>query len=181
MATDINYDDHTFPGTDGLVLQTHDVQLSPEESAKYNDLLKFSKTTNCKVGKISVTGGQQIENAIDMNNECANISLGDVYLEEGRENALTIKGGCDNIYIGNLVIKPGIGHCDIELGNWSDQSKKKTTNVVIGRVARTDGKPVRVRYGWADKPVIHDGNVEWQTLQGLLIRLWVWFRITVSP
>ena len=28
MATDINYDDHTFPGTDGLVLQTHDVQLS---------------------------------------------------------------------------------------------------------------------------------------------------------
>ncbi len=56
---------------------------------------------------------------------------------------------------------------DIDIGNWSTTTPAKTGVVTIDHVTRTDGKPVRVRVGWADKPVIIGPKVHilfWQSL-----------------
>jgi DNA-binding protein len=130
------------------------------DASKYNDILKFSRAINMRIDQVTVkTGGTQIEQAIDMNNLCQNITIVRADIQEGKENALTIKGGCNNIHFGVLSITPGTGHCDIELGGASDQSNLPTTEVTMDSAAMTDGNPVKLRILNATPPDIAQGNV----------------------
>jgi cold shock CspA family protein len=134
------------------------------DASGYNDVLKFSHAVNILVdGSVTVyTGGNQQEQDIDMNNHCSNISFrGAINLQEGQQNAWTIKGGCHGIHAETVTITPGSGNCDMELGGISTQvPTEKTTDVTIGSLTRTDGKPAQVRV-WtprADNPTITSGN-----------------------
>ena len=130
------------------------------DSTDYDDILKFSHAKNCSVTDSTISGeGVNHENAIDMNRSCSGILVKGCNLISGRQNAITIKGGCNDITIENVVIVPGAGHCDIDLGNFSDQCDCPVTNVKLINVTRSDGQPVRVRVINADKPIVTGGNV----------------------
>ena len=145
------------------------------DPATIDDVLKLSRVTNARFERIEVrAGGLQRENALDLNRQCSDVSIEACTLESGRQNAITIKGGCVAITIKDVVIIPGAGHCDIELGNWSDQSTEKTTRVWLINVTRSDGKPVRLRVGRADHPIILGGNVKLDRLGSLLITAAWW-------
>lgn len=155
--------------------QVFDPRAAGEDPAHIDDVLKLSHVTNARFLRCEVrAGGLQRENALDLNRECADVLIEGFTLESGRQNALTIKGGCTAITIKDTVIIPGQGHCDIELGNWSDQSTAKTTRVWLINVTRSDGKPVRLRVGRADDPIILGGNVRKDALGSLLITAAWW-------
>ena len=158
--TDTNF--LAYADTAGLRLSA--IVADPAAEGKnpddYDDVFKLSHVTDFKVDGLTVRGGQQKENAIDMNRECVDVEIINARLEAGKQNAITIKGGCKNISLFGVTIERAGGHCDIELGNWSDQSWNKTTGVVLTNVVRLDGQPVRVRVGHADDPVIAGGNVK---------------------
>jgi hypothetical protein len=149
---------------DGVVLHNEviDPRLSGVDPSTISDVLKFSHATNCSALHCTVdAGGLQKENAIDMNRLCNNILIQDCVLVEGKQNAITIKGGCTNIHILDTVIEmvpSSAGHCDIELGNYSEQSDLPVTGVTLEHVTRSDGGTVRVRVINADYPVVSGGN-----------------------
>ncbi|HWA07923.1 MAG TPA: hypothetical protein VG838_00500 [Opitutaceae bacterium] len=159
--TDKNY--KAWADLVGLVLT--DLTVDPREEglnpADFDDLFKLSHAEQVKVTGLTVRGGGlQKENCIDMNRLCRDVEIINARLEAGQQNAITIKGGCRDIHLSAITIERAGGHCDIELGNWSDQSWDPVTGVVLTNVCRADGKPVRVRVGHADAPVIVGGNVK---------------------
>lgn len=134
------------------------LHIDPREEGKnpadFDDLLKISHCANVKIERFTVLGGGlQRENAIDLNRECYGVVLKDGTIEAGRQNAITIKGGCTDTVLCRLVIIRAGGNCDVELGNHSDQSAKRTTRTYLHDVARSDGKPLRVTVGNADWPI----------------------------
>lgn len=131
------------------------------DPATIDDVLKFSHAINCGVEDCTITGdGLNKENVIDMNRLCENILVKNCILYSGKQNAITIKGGCHNIQITDTRIVPGYGHCDIELGNFSDQSQLPVTGVILTNVVRTDGQPVLVRVLNSNAPVVNGGNIK---------------------
>jgi polygalacturonase len=171
--TDKNY----YSIADQNDVRLEDVTIDPRKDninpSTIDDVLKLSHATNVVINNVTVdAGGKQKENTLDMNRECKNITISNCILVSGQQNAITIKGGCDTVLIENVVIVPGTGHCDIELGNWSDQSQKKVTNVILKNVTRLDKKPVRLRVGHATNPKIIGGNVKRKVLASLIIKIY---------
>lgn len=162
MSADTNY--KSIADQDGVVLhnETIDPRLTEVDPSTIDDILKFSKATNCSALHCTIDGGGlQKENAIDMNRLCNNILIQDCVLVEGKQNALTIKGGCTNVHILDTVIEivaNSDGHCDIELGNYSDQSQEPVKGVILENVTRSDGGKVVVRVINADFPEVIGGN-----------------------
>ena len=138
----------------------------------YDDTLKFSKAESCGIDSSYIIGGT--ENAIDMNRECRWITVRDTTLVGGDHCAVVIKGGCEFVTLQGVLIRPGGGAYEIELGGWSDQSRKKTRQVHLLHVMRTDGKPVRVVVGNAEKPSVVGWNVKILFWRSLGLKLFVW-------
>ena len=164
-----------------IIIDLHAVGL---DSGGFSDVFKLSHAVNLHIGRLVVrTGGRQHENAADFNFECSNVTIDSMELEEGAQNAWTCKGGCSAIKIGTLIIHPSAAaHCNAEFGNWSDQSKKKTHDVKIDTVSRSDAKQVEIRVDYASRPAVRyaiDG-IHWQVLAGLIIDLWVRVRLLFS-
>ena len=161
-----------------------DLRAEGVNYGEFSDVFKLSHAVNLHIGRLVVrTGGCQHENAADFNFECSNVTIDTVELEEGAQNAWTCKGGCSAIKIGTLLIHPSTAaHCNAEFGNWSDQSKKKTHDVKIDTVSRSDAKQVEIRVDYASRPAVRyaiDG-IHWQVLAGLIIDLWVRARLLFS-
>jgi hypothetical protein len=177
MKPDTNYVSHA--DVQDLILRdvVVDPRLEGKDPAAFDDLFKLSKVERAEITNLTVDGGGlQRENAIDCNRECKGIKILGAKLAAGKQNALTIKGGCSDILVFNVEItRPG-GNCDIELGNHSDQSRKKTTGVVIDNVWRKDGKPVRLRVGHADWPRIVNSNVKIDYVMSYLLKTYLFFR-----
>lgn len=155
--------------------RTIDPRREGLDPAAFDDLLKLSHVQRAMLRGFAVRGGGlQRENAIDLNRECADVILDCFSVEAGRQNAVTIKGGCVRTTITHLVIERAGGHCDIELGNWSDQSQAPVRSTVLENVSRADGKLVRLRVGHAERPIIVGGNVEYLWLQSLALKVYWW-------
>ena len=74
------------------------------------------------------------------------------------------------------ITRPG-RWVDIDIGNYSSTvPDAKTGRIMLISVTRTDGKPVRVRVGFAEDPLIVGGNVKVLRCQSLALKLYVWFR-----
>lgn len=134
------------------------VGMSP---AGFDDLLKVSDKRNVVVREfIAESDGTHFEDGIDVNHECENIQFIDGRAGSGTKGvAVTIKGGSCNVSLERVVVtKPG-RHCDIEIGNHSDQSWKSCDGTALRDVVRADGQPVRVAWGRGRKPRIEGGNV----------------------
>lgn len=156
---------------------TVDPRTEGIDPSKIDDVLKLSHAQNILVDTVTVNaGGLQRENAIDMNRVCVNVMVKDCILYSGKQNAITIKGGCRDVTIQNVQIVPGEGHCDIELGNWSDQSQDYVLNVNLINVTRTDGAPVRLRIGHAKNVIVEGGNVKENKLGSLMVKLYFFFK-----
>jgi hypothetical protein len=176
---DKNY--YSVADADNFVLK--DMTFSPQaeglDPALFDDILKLSHARFGSVQFCNVDAeGKQRENAIDMNRECVSVEVKNCRLVSGQQNAITIKGGCYGILLENIEIVPGSGHCDIELGNWSDQSQNKVTQVVIRNVWRTDNKPVRIAVGHADFPRIEMTHYKYQLFRSAFIKLYCWIKRT---
>lgn len=174
---DLNY--KSIADVDGFILRDTTVNSADGEfpPEAYSDVLKFSHASNGRVENVIVDGhAVQKENAIDMNRECANVGFKGLQLISGKQNAITVKGGCSNITFQDTEIVPGHGHCDVELGNWSDQSKKRTTGITLQNVWRSDNEPIRLRVGNADYPTVIDCKVDYLWFQSLLLKAYLFFK-----
>lgn len=167
---DINY----FNVPDGTSL-LEGLIVSPDNPGQYDDLLKVSGKQNLVIRDFEVRG-VGIEDGIDCNRLCENVLFENGKVDSGKDLAFTIKGGCRNIHLKNILItRPG-NHCEIELGNHSDQSWNKTTGVILENVRRADGKPVRVAWGRADKPKVIGGNVKFCWGWTVLLHFYVYLK-----
>jgi hypothetical protein len=145
------------------------------ERYDYDDILKFSHVSKARVSRISVVGGN--ENAIDLNRECDDVVFNKVFINGGLQCAIVVKGGSTNIKFNDVEIASEQGHYDIELGGWSDQSKKRTRNVTLSNISRLDGKPVLVVVGNAELPSIKGGNVKVLFWRSLALKLFIFYRL----
>jgi hypothetical protein len=175
--TDKNYysiADRTDVTIRGVVLDPRNDGIDP---STIDDVLKLSHATSVLVEEVVVdAGGLQKENAIDMNRVCSDVVVRKCKLVSGKQNAVTIKGGCYDITLDGVDIVPGTGHCDIELGNWSDQSQDYVRDITLRDVKRTDGKPVRLRVGHAKNITIIGGNVKEDKLASLMVKIYWQYR-----
>jgi hypothetical protein len=155
----------------GLHIDPREEGIDP---ATVDDVLKISHCRDWRLSQFTVlAGGLQRENAIDLNRDCARVTLENGTIEAGRQNAITIKGGAEDTTLRRIVIIRAGGHCDIELGNYSDQSRRRVRRTIIEDVSRSDGRPVRVRCGDADWPIVINSNVEILYVQSAAIKLYV--------
>lgn len=140
----------------------------------YSDILKLSKATNVVIRGCYIVGGK--EDCIDMNRYCENILVENTTVHSSGLYCFTIKGGTKNVTLRNVVINKHGKEMDIDLGNWSDQSKDLTTNITLENVTSSDGKPVRVRVLWAKKPTVIGGNVKVTVIPKCLYSIYRWLR-----
>lgn len=167
---------HSIADCDGFDLPelVIDLPAAGVDAGQFDDVLKFSNARNGHIGHLVIrTGGGQHENAIDFNRSCRNIRIDRAEIEAGAQNAITAKGGCHGLYFGVVEITRAGGHCDIELGNHSDQVYERTTVVTFESLKRSDGQPTRIRAEYADWPVVIAGATQRQALVSALIRLYV--------
>lgn len=149
-------------------------RIKPDNCLDYDDVLKFSNVKYAVVTKSDVWGGK--EDCIDMNRNCSDICINDSYLFPRGKYGMTIKGGTKNVTLRNVTF---LGHgkeADIDIGNWSDQSQEKTTNIKLIDVIASDGKPVRVRVLWGDLPEVVGGNVKIVIVSPVLVKIYRFLR-----
>jgi len=114
------------------------------------DTLKFTdKLQDLQIETGGVFGGD--EDCADFNNECSNIRLHAESFVSGGKYVATVKGGCTGIDIRGRIDHGG-SEVDIDYGNNSEQSRRKTTGNILG-CWKPDGSPVTVRCLIADKPM----------------------------
>ncbi len=149
------------------------------KGSNIDDILKVSHSHNLTFENCVVLGGEQSENALDLNRECYNVLFKKMKLVAGRQNAITIKGGCEYIRFKDVEIVPG-GNCDIELGNFSHQSYRKVKAIYFNNVYRSDGAPVRLRVGHSDYPTIENSNFKYQILESHIVKTYVFFNQLIT-
>lgn len=131
------------------------------DPAGFDDLCKVSQKHDVTVRDfVAESGKKHIEDGIDVNNNCERILFKDGRVGAGRKGvAVTIKGGSSSISLEGVVVTDPGRHCDIEIGNHSDQSWKPCERIFIADCRRADGQPVRVAWGRGSRPIIRGGNV----------------------
>ncbi len=142
---------HNYYGKDSYNDIVLDEDLgTPALRPKWSDTLKI--TDGCHSLNVTaprIYGGA--EDCVDINNQARDIVVSSTFVPQGKF-AATIKGGAKGIVLkGNLWSRGS--EVDVDLGNWSDQSNRKTSVVLID-LETYDGKPVRVRVLNADKPIV---------------------------
>lgn len=154
----------------------HHLNVSPAFAEQYDDLLKISHCRNMAFRHLVVApGGRQREDAVDIMRFSRDIAISSARLRGGKY-VVTIKGGSRDIALVDVLIeRPANGRegVDIDIGNFSHNALGRTGAVLLANVSRSDGKPVRVRVGWADEPVIVGGNVKVLRFQSLLLKAYV--------
>ncbi len=152
--------------------------FAPENPGLYDDILKVSHCDNAVFADCIVNpdGGNR-EDGVDVMRDSYDVSFNRCRVGAGDKYAFTIKGGSNMIFLTDVVItRPGGGweRVDIDLGNYSSTTpNSKTGRVVLTNLRREDGKPVRVRVGWADRPYISEGNVKVLFWQSIFLKIYV--------
>ena len=172
---DRNYCDR-YADTDGATLSgvTLDATADGMAPHDFDDTLKLSHTVRFTGENLTIIGGS--ENAVDMNRECHDVLLEDCSLAGGGHCGLVIKGGCTHIFLNNLVFVDSEAPYEVELGGWSDQSKKRTTGVRMDNCRRDDGQPVRVVVGNSDFPKVVGGNVKVLYGRSLALKIFIFLK-----
>lgn len=124
----------------------------------YQDALKVSGVVNANISAGEVHGGS--EDVVDVNHS-ENILLRIQRAVPRGRYVATLKGGSRGIV---LAIAEQVGHgkeTDYDLGNWSDQSAKRTTLVSLSATT-ADKSAARVRVLHAHVPVLAASD-RWKT------------------
>ncbi len=174
---DRNYESHA--DVDGVIIENRSIPLEEDieelgTPLLHSDSLKLSKATEVTVKSCSITGGS--EDCIDMNRYCSDILISDCILKPRGKYGITIKGGTSQVRLKNVLFTAHGKETDIDLGNWSDQSAELVTDVVLDNITSLDGKPVKVRVLWAQKPKVIGGNVKLTVYPKLLVKIYRYLR-----
>jgi hypothetical protein len=149
MNADINLISYNGPHDNG---RTVDLSGRPPlvPTPSIADTLKFSTQLTDFTGIFpAVTSGR--EDCIDINNRCRNVSITCAKLIFCGRMGVTIKGGSGDILIRFLDATGHGRECDIDIGNWSDQSHEPVRSVVLD-CRRLDGEATVVRCLNGDRP-----------------------------
>lgn len=170
---DNNY--YSIADRGGVVIEKREITCDYPHA--YDDCLKISNALNVVVKQCQINiGGKNREDGVDVMRYSRAIYFQHCTVQAGDGYAFTIKGGSDNVVLSEVVIvgprgKEGV---DIDLGNFSETvPDAKTGKVHLLGVSRADGQPVRVRVGWAEKPVVCDGNVKILFWQSIALKVYV--------
>lgn len=137
------------------------------------DTLKLSGVENYEIIAGTVKGGS--EDVVDSNHS-HNVTVRVKNAIPSGRYVSTIKGGSTNI---ELDVDTQVGHgteVDYDLGNYSQQSKAKTTHIAIG--VRASSSQPTLRVGNADKPNEPGLVLKYLFLQSLALKVYVWFKDT---
>ncbi len=144
------------PAGDTKWIEVYLLDIIPTSTT--TDSLKISGAINLSVRANTVRGG--LEDVIDINHS-QNVNVSILRAEPLGKYVATIKGSQGII----LSINNQIGHgseVDFDLGNWSDQSRAKTTNVSLSSLM-PDWETSTYRTFNADNPMLIGGR--WKKLQ----------------
>lgn len=149
---DVNLHSYNGPGDNHNTVANRWEYL---DGTGYADTLKFSTgLENFKGTFGTVISGS--EDAVDINNKCRGIELAaDRWMLRGRMG-FTIKGGSKDVGISGWVEGHG-SECDVDIGNWSDQSHEPVTGVRLN-LRMWDGSAVRVRVINGEFPTFVPGS-----------------------
>lgn len=171
MSTpDRNY--RSYADVSGVFLNGEDI--APPDPANWADTLKFSNARDVNVQGCTVLGST--EDCVDIMRGSHDIVISGCTMFPAGKYAFTIKGGSHDIMIVDTVIFGEGSETDIELGNWTAVNFDKSYRIVLDNVTRSDGKPVRVRVGHAQKPTIIGGNVKIDHFGSLLLKAYWWIK-----
>lgn len=129
--------------------------LIPPNPGEWADPLKLSGVKDLIVNVGIVQGCT--EDVLDINH-CENVS---VYIEKGiiyGRFFATIKGGSRNIRVYVAELHGKGEETEFDIGNWSDQSMERTTNVsLFAQRVHGDHRPIRCRVLHAWVPTLDGG------------------------
>jgi hypothetical protein len=171
--------------SDQHIYNLEGVDISPVDAREYDDILKISGSTNVRIRSCFINryGGNR-EDGVDIMRLCRDVIIEDCSIRAGGKYAVTIKGGSSKIWLTDVIIVGSRGSegVDIDIGNYNHVvPNAKTGKVVLENVTREDGQPVRVRVGFAEKPLVIGGNVKILFWQSLALKAYVWFKRNVWP
>lgn len=162
--SDHNY--KSFSGLEGFTVIN--IEVSPEDPRGFDDTLKLSACSHFEFDGGRVAGGR--ENAVDVNNRCAQGLFNHLRLVGGDQASIVVKGGSKGIVFADCVLEPSPkSWCDVLIDDWSDQSQDSST-VLLKNLTRADGRPVRVVAGRGVWPSIIGGNVRCCRIYSLCLR-----------
>ena len=172
--SDTNYPPGEFANQDGITVAGL-ILAPPERGAGFDDIFKLSHVTNSLFRGVTVIAGAQIENALDMNNGSSGNVFAGLKLDAGAECAIIVKGGSQDNRFSDVLITRAGGHSDVYLGDYSDQSKEKSSGNRFDNVRRLDDQPVRVAWTFfrAAKPAFTNSHVRYQYLWSLVRTIYV--------
>lgn len=170
---------------DGLILFTPDVPRSERvvtlpadtfaglDPSKWSDILKFSGVRGLTVVvEGDLPGGK--EDCADFNNECYDVELVvKGYCYPHGDYGFTVKGGSRKI-----KIQADFAHrakvCELDSGNWSDQSDRITTEVQCASISKS-GEALRYRRLNATTPDLLGGpwKKKW-AMPSVLRKVYIW-------
>lgn len=153
--------------------------LSPDSPGSYASIAKFSGAKGIKLSDVNFSQGR--ENSVDINNGANNIELSghfgrlDINNSEAfiPDQVITIKGGSKNVIVRGIIHSHG-DRCEIQIGNWSDQSYDNSTNITLD-LTSSDGKPVIVQVGHA-KNVTLLGDCKLDKWGSLKLKAYWWLK-----
>lgn len=142
---------HLFAPGPGM-REHHERDIVLPEGRTIADVLKFSGVQRLRVvvhGELP--GGT--EDCIDVNNDCREIDVHCLHgMRPAGQYAITIKGGSRGVRVDGAILAPA-RVVEVDLGNHSDQSPDRTTEVTLGLIPLYPGK-VRWRRLNANTPTL---------------------------
>lgn len=151
---------HDVPRNQRVVELSHLAELfdAAETSGRtIADTLKFSGVRGLTVIVRGVVPGGT-EDCIDFNNECEDLVIEALEgLQPQGKYAITGKGGSRRVTIIGPILGPA-EVVEIDLGNWSDQSRLRTREIVLTTPAAGWAGPVRWRRLNATTPTLQGGR-----------------------
>ncbi len=145
-----------YMGTNSVipVYPPYKTELMPVFPQDWDAILKVSANTSpISLSNMRIAQGR--ENAIDINNEAHDIYIvGQIGFGGGEgDQIITVKGGSSCITIAGTLCSRG-RKADVIVGAWSDQSIAKSHSLDFSGLARSDGEPITVIFGRADRSTI---------------------------
>lgn len=127
------------------------LDLLPDDSKRWDSILKLSGRVDTALCGLRVSQGK--ENSLDINNETHHCSLEGQFGITGNEGeqVITIKGGSYGLSIKGSIDSKGT-NCDIEIGQWSDQSTKTTHHIDLSLLRSS--RPLSVVFGRVNNPIL---------------------------
>jgi len=146
---DINFLSITEPGT---VIENRDILVPvPIEGTYWSDAVHVN-VPNVILRHCVIDARNCEENAFD-SNEGHNFLMEDCVVYAGQQCALYAKATRGGTFRRVRLVTVG-GHSDGYLGDYSDQSREKTTGIVFDSCYRDDGQPFRAAWNFrrSEKP-----------------------------